>query len=76
VARGTWRSNDTYLSLAIEILKEKKKPMDLEDISKKILQRRKGRVGSTPKKSIYSALWVSNEIKITKDCKFALKDWE
>ena len=76
MARGTWKSNDTYLSLAIAILKEKKKPMGLKEISKKIIQRRKGPVGSTPKKSIYSALWTSKEIKITKDCKFALKEWK
>ena len=73
MARGVWRSQNTYLALAISILEEKKKVMSLDDISKEILKRRKKKHGKTPKKSIYSALWNAEEISITKDGNFGLK---
>lgn len=75
MARGVWRNNDTYLALAIRIFEEKKKIMSLEDISEEILKKRRRKHGKTPKKSIYSALWNAEEISITKDGLFGLKEW-
>ena len=76
MAKGLWRNKDTYSSIAIDILKEKKKTMDFDDISEEILKRRKKKHAKTPKKSIYSALWGCKEISIPKKGLVGLKKWE
>ena len=70
------RSNDSYLYLAIEVLTEKNKKMDLETIAKEILERRKKNHAKTPKKSIYSALWRSEQIIKYENGQYGLKKWE
>ena len=69
------RSNDSYLYLAIEVLTEKNKKMDLETITKEILERRKKNHAKTPKKSIYSALWRSEQIVKYDNGQYGLKSW-
>lgn len=76
MARGIWRNNhESYLGLAIAILKEKKKPMTFDDLSDEILKRRTKPYAKTPKKSIYSALWCSDKISVKKDGLYRLKEW-
>jgi hypothetical protein len=70
------RSNDSYLYLAIEVLTEKNKKMDLETITKEILERRKKNHAKTPKKSIYSALWRAEQIIKYENGQYGLKKWE
>lgn len=76
MARGVWKNNhESYLALAVTILKERNKPMNLDDLSKEILRRRRKPHGKTPKKSIYSALWHAKEITTTKNGLYSLKEW-
>lgn len=76
MARNKWETPDTYLGLAISILKENKNPMTLEEITEKILKLRKREHGKTPEKSIYSALLRSKEIvKKPGTGKYLLREW-
>ena len=76
MAKGLWRNKDTYSSIAIDILKVKKKTMDFDDLCEEILKKRKKKHAKTPKKSIYSALWSNDEISIPKRGIVGLKEWE
>ena len=66
--------NQTYLALAVTILKEKNKPLTLKEITKEILERREKKPGLTPEKSVYSGLWSSDEV-IKRDGLFRLAEW-
>ena len=74
--RNYRKNNDSYLYIAIEVLTEKNKKMDLETITKEILERRKKNHAKTPKKSIYSALWRSEQIIKYENGQYGLKKWE
>ena len=76
MAKNKWQNSDTYLGLAISILKENKNPMTIKEITEKILEVRTRNHGKTPEKSIYSAVLRSKEIvKRPGTDKYILREW-